>query len=123
MEGRNVTRNRASAKKAGATFERIVADYLAEHVDDRIDRRVRSGAKDKGDIAGVRFHGLRIVLEVKNHVRTDLAGWYAEAAVEAENDGALLGAVISKRHGTSDPGRSWVHMTLADLALILRNAQ
>ena len=118
-----MTRGRAAAKAAGAGFERQVADYLAEHVDDRIDRRVKTGAADKGDIGGIRFHGHRIVLEVKNHVRTDLAGWYAEASVEAVNDEALIGAVVHKRHGAGDPGRAWVTMTLADLAVLLRAAQ
>lgn len=37
-------RSRASAKSAGARFERHIADYLAAHVDDRIDRRVKTGA-------------------------------------------------------------------------------
>jgi hypothetical protein len=118
-----VTRSRSSAKSAGARFEREVADYLAAAVDDRIDRRVKTGAADKGDIAGVRFHGRRVVLEAKNHGRLDLAGWYAEAATECENDGALIGAVVHKRKGVGDPGRQWVTMTLADLAALLREAQ
>ena len=36
-----MTRNRKSAKAAGARFERDIADFLAAHVDDRIDRRDR----------------------------------------------------------------------------------
>ena len=38
-----MTRSRASARAAGTRFERAVADYLATHVDDRIDRRVGTG--------------------------------------------------------------------------------
>ena len=117
-----MTRTRASAKAAGSRFEREVADYLAAFVDDRIDRRVKTGAADKGDIGGVRFHGHRIALEVKNCARVDLAGWYAEASAEAFNDGALIGAVVHKRKGVGDPGQSWVTMTLADLAALLRAA-
>jgi hypothetical protein len=60
-----MTRSRASAKAAGAKFERDVADWLARHVDDRIDRRVKTGAKDKGDIAGIRHMGARVDLETK----------------------------------------------------------
>ncbi|MDK7062654.1 hypothetical protein QP290_25705, partial [Escherichia coli] len=60
-------RNRASAKKAGAAFERQVADYLAATVDDRIERRVTGGALDCGDIAGVRTPwNDRVVIECKN---------------------------------------------------------
>jgi hypothetical protein len=117
-----VTRTRASAKAAGSRFEREVADYLAQAVDDRIDRRVTTGAKDKGDIGGVRIHGHRVVLECKNHARTDLAGWYAEAETQRDNDGAGIGLVVHKRRNIATPERQWVTMTLADLAWILRKA-
>jgi hypothetical protein len=112
-------RTRASAKAAGSRFEREVADHLAARVDDRIDRRVKTGANDKGDIAGVRFLGHRVVLELKNTARTDLPGWMREAHLEAANDQALLGVVVHKRHGVGDPGQQWVTMTLDDLVTIL----
>lgn len=118
-----MTRTRASAKAAGATFERIVADYLAANVSDVIDRKVRTGSKDTGDIGGVRLRGHRIVIEAKNSTRTDLAGWIAEAQLEAENDGAAVGVIAHKRHGVGAPGRQWVTMTLADFAWILAEAQ
>ncbi len=48
-----MNRNRASAKKAGTAFETLVAGFLAERLgDDRIERRTKNGAKDRGDIAG-----------------------------------------------------------------------
>lgn len=115
-----MTRNRTSAKAAGARTERAVADYLAQALDDdTIDRRVRTGAKDRGDIAGLRWHGHRIVIEVKDCARQDLPGWTGEAHLEARNDGALAGIVVAKRRGTTDPGRYWVHMTLDDLLALL----
>ena len=115
-----MTRNRASAKAAGSRTERVVADYLAAALDDdRIDRRVKSGAKDRGDIGGLRVHGQRLVAEVKDVAKLDLPGWTNEAHIEANNDDALLGIVISKRRGTTDPGRYWVHMTLDDLLALL----
>ena len=120
---RPMTRTRASAKAAGATFERQVADYLAAEVDDRIDRRVKTGRADKGDIGGVRLRGHRVVLECKNHTtRIDLPGWYAEAETECAHDDALLGAVVHKRRGTAKPERQWVTMSLGDLARLLREA-
>lgn len=118
-----MTRSRASAKKAGSTFERVVADYLAAEVDDRIDRRVRTGAKDKGDIAGVRAAGQKIVVECKDVARTDLAGWTAEAQEQAANDGAAIAIVVHKRRGVALPARQWVTMELSDLAWLLREAQ
>lgn len=114
-----VTRTRATARKAGTAFERLVADYLAATVDDRIDRRPKMGAQDRGDIAGVRCHGRRIVIECKNTTRPDLSGALAEAEVERGNDDALAGVVAHKRHGKGDPAAQLVTMTLADFAALL----
>lgn len=114
-----MTRNRASAKKAGTTFERQVADYLAQHVDDRIDRRAKTGSKDRGDIAGVRIWGQRLVLECKNTTRLNLADWMNQAETERGNDDALAGLIIHKRHGNNQPGDQWVTTTLRELAAML----
>lgn len=112
-------RSRASAKKAGTAFERSVADYLATTVDDRIDRRVKTGTADKGDIAGLRHQGHRVVIEAKNVSRINLAGWAKEADAERANDDALAGIVVHKRHGIADPAQQWVCMTLAELVALL----
>lgn len=116
-----MTRSRASAKAAGAAFERLVADYLAARLDDRIDRRVKTGAADKGDIGGVRDReGARVVIEAKDYGgRLQLPEWTREAAVERDNDGASVGVVVAKRLGTRDPGAQWVAMTLDDLVYLL----
>ncbi|WP_284984262.1 hypothetical protein [Arthrobacter sp. efr-133-TYG-118] len=114
-----MTRTRATAKQAGTSFERLIADYLAQEVDDRIDRRVKTGAADKGDIAGLRHHGHRLVIECKNVAKTNLAGWVTEAQVEAGNDGALLGLVVHKRRGKGQPGDQYVTLTLSDLVKLL----
>lgn len=114
-----MTRSRASAKKAGSSFERSTADYLAANVDDRIDRRVKNGAKDRGDIGGVRHMGGRIVLECKNTAKTSLGTWATEAEIERGNDDALAGVIVHKRHGKGDPADQWVTMTLADFAALL----
>lgn len=116
---RKPPRSRASAKKAGSSFERSTADYLADKVDDRIDRRVKTGAKDRGDIGGVRIHGQRVVLECKNAARINLAGWANETEIERGNDDALMGAIVHKRHGKADPAEQWVTMTLQDFAALL----
>lgn len=114
-----MTRNRRSAKAAGARFERQVADYLNETVSEWIDRRPKAGARDLGDLANVRLAGHKVVVEVKDVTRMDLPKWTAEAHTEAENDDALIGVVVHKRHGNADPADQWVTMTLADLAIIL----
>lgn len=114
-----MSRTRASARAAGARFERQIADWLAEHLDDRIDRRVKHGSKDRGDIGGIRHRGERVVLELKDTARLDLPGWIREAHLEAQNDDARIGVVVHKRRGTADPAQQWVAMTVADLAWLL----
>lgn len=114
-----MSRTRASAKKAGSSFERMVADYLARHVDSRIDRRVKRGTKDRGDIGGVRMGGQRLVLECKNTAKINLAGWAAEVETERGNDDALAGAIVHKRHGNAKPEDQWVTLTLGELAALI----
>lgn len=113
-------RTRRSARTAGTRFERTIADALAAALDDdRIDRRARTGAKDRGDIAGLRLHGQRVVVEVKDCATLRLPEWTAEARTEAGNDDALVGVVVHKRRGVSDPLAQWVTCTVADLVAIL----
>lgn len=117
-------RSRASAKQAGTRFETDVASYLAEHVDSGIERRARNGAKDRGDISGLRgLFGMRIVAECKNTKRLDLAGWAAEAELERGNDDATAAVVVHKRHGVGDPGEQWVTCTLADFVALLTGSR
>lgn len=116
-----MSRNRASAKRAGTRFERQVADHLATYLDDRIDRRVKTGVADKGDIGGVRLpDGRCVVIECKNTTRLALAQWVKEAHQEAHNDNAAVGLIVHKRHGVSHPGDQWITMTLDDLITILK---
>lgn len=119
-KGNRMTRNRRSAKAAGTRMESLVASALAHHLDDdRIERRTRAGAKDRGDVGGVRIHDRRLVIEVKDCARLDLPGWTREAHAEAGNDDALAGVVVHKRRGTTDPLAQWVSMTLADLIALI----
>lgn len=119
-----MARTRKSAKAAGARFERVVADYLAEELaDDRIDRAPKAGAKDKGDIANVRMGDHKIVIECKDVARMDMPKWVREAQVEAENAGALVGIVVHKRHGVAKPGQQWATLTLGDLTRLLKGNQ
>jgi hypothetical protein len=116
-------RNRASAKKAGASFETAIAAYLAAHVDDRIERRTRNGSKDRGDIAGLRHLGARLVVECKNARQIQVGPWIAEAEMERGNDDAIAGLVVHKRHGKADAGEQLVTMRLVDLVAMLTGAR
>ncbi len=115
-----MTRSRASAKAAGTRFETAIARALAEHLDDdRIERRARTGGRDRGDIGGVRVHGQRVVLELKDCARMDLPGWTREAHLEAGHDDALVGLVVHKRRGVGDPLDQWVTCTVRDLVALI----
>lgn len=110
--------------RKGSAFERSIADALALHVDDRIDRRVKTGAKDKGDIAGIRHHGHRVIVECKNYGgRYEVGPWLGEAETERINDNAQIGVVIAKRRGITDPLQQTVLMTVADLVALLNKGE
>ena len=118
-----MTRNRTSAKKAGASFERLIANHLAVRLaDDRIDRRVKTGAADKGDIAGLRsLMGGRIVVECKDYGgQLKASEWLREANTETVNDDAVAGFVVAKRRGITEPGKQIVLMELDHLVTLLK---
>lgn len=116
-----MTRSRRSAKEAGTRFESSIADCLSTHVDDRIERRAKTGSKDRGDIGGVRaMGGGRVVLECKDYGGRYLVGpWLTETDTERGNDDATAGAVVVKRRGVSSPLDQVVLMTVRDLVALL----
>lgn len=115
-----MARNHRSARQAGTRFERLIADYLNTHVDDRIDRRVKTGAADRGDIGGVRTTGGgRVAIECKDTARPNLSAHHGEAEIARGNDDAIAALLVHKRHGVSDPGRQWVTCTVNDLIALL----
>lgn len=111
-----MSRNRLSAKRAGARFNAEIATALATHVDDRIEVRHLNGARDRGDIAALRhpFTGGRIIVESKNWTRLSLGPWATEAEAERINDQAIAGIIAHKRHGVGDPLAQWLTMTVLD---------
>lgn len=119
-----MARSRASARAAGARFNSDMAAYLARELDDdRVLVAPSWGAKDRGDITGVRAHGQRVAIECKNEARVNLAGWMNEAEIERGNDDALAGIVMHKRHGKGDPADQWVTMTAREFVALLSGAR
>lgn len=119
-----MARSRASAKQAGTRMETLVTTYLQTHVDDVIERRRLSGAKDRGDLSGVRHMGQRIAVEVKDYGGRIQAGpWLNEAETARGNDCAGVGLVVAKRRGTTAPGEQIVLMTLADLVSLMTGSR
>lgn len=114
-------RSRRSAKDAGARFEREVADYLSGVLgDDSIDKQVKCGSKDKGDVRGLFLAGKAVALECKEYRgEHHLPQWYREAERERGNKDAAYGVVVWKRKGTTDPAEQHVSMTLRTFAAML----
>lgn len=104
-------------KAKGSRFERKIADYL--NGAGFTTERTRVGWQDdRGDIHGI--HDFTI--ECKNHARMNLAGWIEEMKAETINNDTVLGVVIHKRKGKSDPADQYATMPLWMLVLLLRRA-
>ena len=117
-------RNLRSAKAAGSSFERSIADWLKHRLFDgnlEIDRRVKRGANDMGDISGVRtIRGSDVVIEAKNYGGQFKVGpWLDETERERGNADADIGVVIAKKRGTTDPAEQVVFMTAETFATLL----
>lgn len=119
-----MSRSRRSAKDAGTRFERMVADYLASVLGDGVDRQVKTGSKDTGDIRGVSMGGRGVAVECKDYAgRHELPQWLREAEAERANRGAAYGVVAWKRRGTADPAEQYVTMTLGTFAAMLADSK
>lgn len=112
-------RSRAAAANAGRAMERGTANYLAVAIDDRIDRQVKTGSKDTGDVGGLRFHGQKIAIECKEVVTPALPAWLREAEVERENLKALAGVVVHRLRGNTAMEDQIVSMRLRDFASLM----
>lgn len=119
-----MSRSRRSAKDAGTRFERMVADYLASVLGDGVDRQVKTGPRDTGDIRGVSMAGRGVAVECKDYAgRHELPQWLREAEAERANRGAAYGIVAWKRRGTADPAEQYVTMTLGTFAAMLADSK
>lgn len=115
-----MSRSRASAKQAGSSFERLVADWFKGNGFPFADRRVKRGKLDAGDIGGVHFGPHQLVLEAKDYGgKLELPAWIREAKSEAINAGALIGVVVAKRRGTKKPEDQYVILTLEDFTKLI----
>ena len=107
--------------RKGAGFETLVADYLREATGLDIDRRVKHGTRDTGDIHGAWIGNSRVVIECKNHKKMELATWVDEAKREAAEDGATHYFVVHHRKGKgkASMGETYVTTTLEQLARLM----
>lgn len=120
-----MARNNRSARKAGASFERLIADYLNDEYQPGIDRMIKKGINDEGDISGVTVKNgeHRVAIECKSPGGNRPYSWpqyVREAEQEAENLGAVVGVVAAKRHGTTVPGDQWIMMTVDSFITLMK---
>lgn len=99
-------------KAAGTRWESSIVEYLRDPGWPHAERRAPSGARDRGDIAGLPG----VVIEAKACRAVDLAGWLDEATVEQANAAVNVGAVWVKRRGRTNPGAGYVVMCGATFA-------
>jgi hypothetical protein len=123
--------NRMKAKGTG--FETQVVDYLKEQGFGGAYRPATSGAKDSGDINGIRRQytmltdGRQAIIQCKNHKTFSLSGWLDDAGEQAKQEavgGDALPVVVFKRPGvgTKSLGKTYALLTLEDLAQLLKDA-
>lgn len=103
----------------GTRAENAVVEYLRGQHWPFAERRAKSGNKDRGDIAGL---GGPVVIEVKDCVKLDLAGWLGELAAEMRNDNARFGAVWHKKRGKGSPAEWYVTLPGHVFADMLKEA-
>ena len=111
-------RNRASAKKAGTSWESAIVRTLVANGWPHAERRRLAGAADKGDIAGI----AGVVVEAKNTNRLELAAAVDEANLEALNASAPIGVAWIKRKGKADALDGYVCMDGATFLRLLSEA-
>jgi hypothetical protein len=85
--------------RKGSSWEKECADYLGE-VFPGVERRVKSGRYDRGDIAGLP----NVTIECKAERAIDLPGYLGELDVEQGHTGDTFGFVFIKnrRHSVGD---------------------
>ena len=108
--------------KKGPTFEKQVVEYLRRCFGDgTIERRVMGGKNDRGDVAGLFWHGQPFVIEAKNVSKLQPAKFYAELEAECGNADTDMGAIVYHRAGKGEKsmGEQGVLMTLATLVRLL----
>ena len=88
----------SASRAKGTRFETAVVKWLREALqDDRIERRSLNGRNDRGDVAGVRAWGQRVVIECKSQARHSLAEWLAVVWLTPAMDRLFTGPASDRR--------------------------
>lgn len=107
-------------KRKGTATETAVTNYLRSHGYPHAERRVQSGALDRGDIN--LGSGASVVIECKDTKADSWGAHLTETLKEQVNAGADLGMLVRKRARKSDPAEWYCVMTLEQAAKLLKDA-
>jgi hypothetical protein len=105
-----------ASRRKGADAERAVVAYLTEHGFPYAERRLCGAAGP--DITGTPG----IAWEVKSARRHELAAWVDQAEAQRPGVGANLAPLVIKRTGTTDVGRWYAVLPMAQLVELLKAA-
>jgi len=104
----------ATSRRKGNAAEVAVAKTLERYGYQAItSRNARGGTQLGGDIVS----DFPAVIEVKNHAKIDLAGWWKQAVDQADGQPAVI---IHKRVKYTDPDDWWVTLDLKTLVRLLK---
>jgi len=101
--------NGATARRKGNLAEVAVCKALQRAGWDAVTSRAARGGFQAGEDIVTNFPA---AIEVKNHAKMDLAGWWGQAVEQAVDKPPV---VVHKRVGKSEPEQWWVTMDLATL--------
>lgn len=107
--------SRETAK--GTAWESRVAEFLRQWWP-HVERRAKTGAHDKGDIAGI----IAVAIECKAHARWTPTTWLKELDVEVVNAAADTGAVFAKVKGKAQAVDGVILMRPATYVALLKQA-
>lgn len=126
------------AKQVGTAFETDAVNYLKEHGFPNVYRPATAGAKDSGDINGIKSVRIRTpgqvlpdtrqaIIQCKREKKFDLSGSLNDAVSQATQDavgGDALPILLQKRPGVGVKsfGRTYAVLQFEDLVQLLKDA-
>lgn len=106
----------ASRRKGNRAEVEVVRVLRSAGFEAETSRNARNGTQRGEDIVS----DFPMSIEVKNHTRTDLAGWWTQAV---EQSGGAMPVVIHKRVGKSNADEWWATMDFQTLIRLIRECR
>ena len=107
----------ATNRRKGNQAETAVVRMLREHGYNAVtSRNARGGTQIGADIVS----DFPATIEVKNHAKLDLAGWWTQAVAQADGRPAV---VIHKRVKHANPEQWWVTMDVQTLIRLIKTIE